>query len=87
MPRLEPVAVLDRETFTVVRTIPVGAAPHSIALSPDGRSIAVVNFSSSEVSIIDTSRDVEVKRLRTGENPQDVVWSADGSSTRPTSTV
>ena len=70
--------MLDPVRFSVVETIPVGASPHSTALSPDGRELAVVNFTSSEVSIIDTTSDVELKRLPTGENPQDVSWSADG---------
>jgi DNA-binding beta-propeller fold protein YncE len=30
------------------------------------------------VSVIDTARDVELKRLAAGENPRDVAWSADG---------
>jgi len=66
-------------TFTVTNTIPVGASPHSTALAPDGQTLAVVNYSSSEVSIIDTARDIELKRLPTDENPQDVAWSADGA--------
>ena len=56
------VAVLDPLTVTVTATIPVGASPHSTALSPDGAQLAVVNYTSSEVSIIDTDRDVELKR-------------------------
>jgi YVTN family beta-propeller protein len=74
------VAVIDARTFAPAHApIPVGTSPHSIAVSPDGSRLAVVNFTSNDLSVIDTATDTELHRWPTGENPQDVTWSADGT--------
>lgn len=62
-----------------VATIPVGKGPHNLALSPDGRWVAVDNRRSDEVSMIDTMMLTEVIRLKTGRQPHDMVFSPDSS--------
>lgn len=62
-----------------VATIPVGKDPHNLALSPDGRWVAVDNRRSDEVSMIDTTALREVIRLKTGRQPHDMVFSPDSS--------
>ena len=49
------VSVVDTTTNTVVTTIPVGAEPTSVAITPDGRYAYVVNsvLYSNTVSVID----------------------------------
>jgi serine/threonine protein kinase len=40
----------------VLEEIPVGVAPHSVALSPDGSRVAVVSYG-SEIRLVDTATD------------------------------
>jgi YVTN family beta-propeller protein len=49
------VSVIDTATQTVVATVPVGAAPRGVAVTPDGAFAYVANFGSGSVSVIDTA--------------------------------
>lgn len=49
------VDVIDTSTRTVTATVPVGVAPLFVALSPDGRLLAVGDHGSNAVTLIDTS--------------------------------
>ncbi len=64
-------------TFTVVGRIEVGRMPHNIAISPDGRWIAVANRMGNSVSIVDPIRMVEVVRVQVGRQPHDLTWHPD----------
>lgn len=48
------VDVIDAKTRTVVRRIPVGVDPVSIAVRPDGKEVWVANHVSDSISVIDT---------------------------------
>ena len=61
-------------TFRVVGRIEVGRMPHNIAISPDGRWIAVANRMGNSVSIVDPIRMVEVQRVQVGRQPHDLTW-------------
>ena len=47
------VMVIDRATVTLLKTIQVGNDPRSIAISPDGKRLAVTNADDGTVSIVD----------------------------------
>jgi len=51
----DTVDVIDTVTRTVVRRIPVGIQPVSVAPRPDGREVWVANHVSDSVSVIDTA--------------------------------
>lgn len=57
--------------------IRVGKGPHNLAISPDGKWVAVDNRRSDEVSILDTAMLSERIRIKTGKQPHDLVFSAD----------
>ena len=50
----DSVDVIDAKTRKVIRRIPVGIDPVSLALRPDGRELWVANHVSDSVSVIDT---------------------------------
>ncbi len=54
------VSVIDKDTFTVVARIPVGARPHHLMASRNGRYVYVAQFGTNTVGVIDTSLDQRV---------------------------
>jgi DNA-binding beta-propeller fold protein YncE len=55
----DQMSVLDRDTVTVLRTIPMGAGsrPHHLMASQNGRYIFVGEYGSNRVGIVDTTLD------------------------------
>ena len=62
----------------MVNTIAVGTSPHSLAVSPDGKQIAIACYDSSDVYFVDVATGGSSARSRVGNNPQDIEYSADG---------
>jgi YVTN family beta-propeller protein len=58
--------------------IPVDAAPHSLALSPDQRTIIVACYGANVVDFIDPVSLRNTGRLRVGVKPRYVTFSTDG---------
>ena len=73
------VVAMDLFTGVPQASLPVGANPTGMELSPDGRFLYVVNSSSGDVSVIDAWAFTELGRVRVGVNPQKVALSPDGS--------
>ena len=48
-------SVIDTSTNKVITTIPVGAGPEGMAISPDGTKIYVDNYDGNTTSVIDTA--------------------------------
>jgi YVTN family beta-propeller protein len=65
------VSVLDISTNTVVATIPVGAGPRGVAVSPSGTRVYVTNYTSSDVSVIDTASNAVVGTIPVSPAPPD----------------
>ncbi|MCA9737598.1 MAG: YncE family protein [Gemmatimonadetes bacterium] len=87
--RTSSVAVVDLATLTVLATLPLCAAPHDAAPSPDGSLVAVACPLSDEVLVLD-ARTWEVRtRSPAGSDPGppgqpryrplNVAWLPDGS--------
>jgi YVTN family beta-propeller protein len=76
----EQVWVLDgapKEKFALVAKIPVGKLPHQMAVSPDGRWVAVNDRLSDQTSIIDPVAMKEVVRVKVGKQPHGITFSPD----------
>lgn len=76
-------AVLDLKAqgsnSPVVATLPVGTAPYSLVVSPDGSHVYVANINSNDLSVIDVATNhVEATRLLAGPHPNDVKITPDG---------
>jgi YVTN family beta-propeller protein len=69
-----------RSEFEVTRKIPMGGWPHNMAVSPDGKWIAVANRSSHQLSIVDPIELKEVARIAVGKQPHGILWHPDGGS-------
>ncbi len=67
------------EPFAMVTKIAVGTMPHQMAVSPDGKYVAVNDRMSDQTSIIDPVSLKEIVRIKVGKQPHGITFSADGS--------
>jgi YVTN family beta-propeller protein len=72
------VSAIDMHTNKLTG-IPVATAPHSLALSPDQRTIIVACYGANVVDFIDPVNLRNTGRLAVGVKPRYVAFSADGS--------
>ena len=63
--------------FAVVGKVPVGKFPHQMAVSPDGKWVAVNDRLGASTSIIDPLTMKEVVRLKVGNSPHGITFSPD----------
>ena len=54
------ISVVDKDTFTVVTRIPVGARPHHLMAARNGQYVYVAQFGTNTVGVIDTRLDEKV---------------------------
>jgi YVTN family beta-propeller protein len=66
--------------FALVGKIPVGRLPHQLAVSPDGKWVAVNNRMANSTSVIDPVSMKEVARIIVGKQPHGISWSPDGKT-------
>ncbi|MBY0547624.1 MAG: beta-propeller fold lactonase family protein [Candidatus Obscuribacterales bacterium] len=64
---------------SVAATIPVGASPTGIAVSPLANLVFVANTAANSVSVIDTASNAVVNTVAVGASPRGVAVSPDGS--------
>jgi DNA-binding beta-propeller fold protein YncE len=68
------------EPYALVGKIAVGKLPHQLAVSPDGKWVAVNNRMSNATSVIYPVSRKEVIRLTVGKQPHGITWSADAKT-------
>src|ERR1035437_2695515 len=74
------VSVINLTTNTVTGTIPVGANPYGVSVSPDGSKVYVANYNTNgTVSVISTATNTVEATVPVGQLPQGVTVSPDGS--------
>jgi YVTN family beta-propeller protein len=81
----DSVTLIDLKTMQAYRNVPVVAAPHEAAVSPDGRSVVVTNYNRKDVgpqkvlSLIALPSGDTIKTIDLGEYraPHDVRWVDD----------
>jgi len=73
------VAVISRDTNTVVTKVGVGLDPRDIAITPDGSFLYVPNFAHNTVSVISTATNTVVATLGVLDRPLQVFITPDGS--------
>jgi DNA-binding beta-propeller fold protein YncE len=77
-------AFVDLATRRVTGTVPTGAGPHEVAVSPDGRTAVVGNYGDrtpgSSLTVIDVPRRAVVRTIPLGEyrRPHGITWLPDG---------
>jgi DNA-binding beta-propeller fold protein YncE len=63
--------------FALVAKIPVGKLPHQMAVSPNGKWVAVNDRLSDQTSIIDPIAMKEVVRIKVGKQPHGITFAPD----------
>ena len=58
--------------------IPVGASPHGLRITPDGKHVWVANLKGGTVSVIDTESRKQVTQIAAGKGPAQVGFTPDG---------
>jgi YVTN family beta-propeller protein len=74
------VSVIDTSSNTVVATVPVGANPVNVAVTPNGGRAYVANAGSNSVSVINTGTNTMVATVLVGANPVNVAITPNGAS-------
>jgi YVTN family beta-propeller protein len=67
---------IDLATDTVVARVATGQAPRSMTIAPDGRSLYVVNYDSSDVAKLDTSDMHILQKVPTSSHPIGITYDA-----------
>jgi YVTN family beta-propeller protein len=71
--RSNQLSVLDKDTFTIVRTIPTGtnpqSFPHHVMASPNGKFVYFGRYNTNTVGVVDTSIDEMVAVWQASANP------------------
>ena len=79
--------MIDANKLDVIKTIALPATSFQLALSPDGKTLAVACKDALKVSLIDTATEAIVKTVAIGKEPEGVFkgammkhpyWSKDG---------
>ena len=64
---------VNTNTFEIENAIVAGAVPKYLAATPDNKKVLVTNWSSGDVSVIDTKLNKEIKRVALGRFPRGIV--------------
>lgn len=74
------VTPVDRRTGTAGPTIPVGAGPDGVVVTPDGSQVFVANNNSNNVTVIATSDNHVITTVPVGSIAADMAVTPDGST-------
>ncbi|MGV0795171.1 beta-propeller fold lactonase family protein [Mycolicibacterium sp. XJ1819] len=80
------VAVMDTDTGSLLATVPVGARPSALAVSPDGNTLYVANSGSHSVAALNTTTGAVTANIPVAA-PQSLALSPDGSRLYVTSVL
>jgi len=76
--KLSSVVVFDAQTRSILNEIPVGVSPYDLVLNKEGSRLYVSNWSSGNISVIDTTTTKVIATVAVGANPNDMLLSDDG---------
>ena len=76
----DSVSFIDLDTGRELGRQETGPNPHEVALSPDGRQVAVASYGGSSIDVFDVSTRALARRIDLSPNtaPHGIVWLADG---------
>jgi YVTN family beta-propeller protein len=73
-------AAAPKGQFALIGKIQVGKLPHQMAVSPDGKYVAVNNRLADSTSIIDPVAMKELVRIKVGHQPHGITFSPDSKT-------
>lgn len=68
---------INTESLNVENVIQVGSVPKFVAASPDNNLVLVSNWCSWDLSVVDTEKNKEIKRIPLGRYPRGIVVNSD----------
>jgi len=71
---------INTETLAIENAIQVGAVPKYVAASPDSSLVLASNWCSDDLSIIDTSQNKEIRRVKLGRYPRGIAIDPTGQT-------
>ena len=76
----DTLSFVDLASGQSLAKLPTGKAPHEIAVSPDGKTAAVVAYGDKTIDLFDVATRAKLKTidLSPNEGPHGIVWLADG---------
>src|SRR5258708_27525066 len=74
----DTLSVINSHTNRVTATVPAGAAPEGVAVTPDHKHVYIADNGSARVSVLDTRTKKIVATVPVGKNPSGVALSPDG---------
>jgi YVTN family beta-propeller protein len=77
-PENDSVTAIDPQTSKVLKTIPVGELPESLAVSPDGKTLYVADVESEEVAVIDTATNTSSGSIPLTGDPFAIAFAPNG---------
>jgi YVTN family beta-propeller protein len=73
------ISIIDTATNALVTTLPTGANPMGVAVSPAGNRVYVSNSGDGTVSVFDTLNNVALQSITVGTQPLGLTVSPDGT--------
>ncbi len=76
----DSVSFIDLKSGREIGRRPTGKNPHEIALSPDGKKVAIVSYGASNIDIFDVQTKNRLENIDLGHHskPHGIVWLKDG---------
>lgn len=76
----DSVSFIDLATAKERARLPTGPMPHEVAVSPDGRTAAVVAYGAKQIDLYDIARAKHLRTIDLGSNkrPHGIVWLRSG---------
>jgi DNA-binding beta-propeller fold protein YncE len=76
----DTLSFVDLGTAKEVGRVPTGRMPHEIAISPDGKTAAVVSYGGKSIDLVDVASRTKRRTIELGSNegPHGLVWLSDG---------
>ncbi len=70
---------INTQTLEIENVIKVGAVPKYVYATPDNSKVLVTNWTSGDLSIVDTEKNIEIKRIKLGTYPRGIVVNSNSS--------
>ena len=78
--RSNTVSVINTATGAITATIPAGAGPHSVVVTPDATAAYVANIDASTVTAINTKTNTVAATIPVGSQPTSTTVTPDGKA-------
>src|SRR5512142_1637143 len=75
----EGISVIDLTSREKIADVRTGRNPHGVAVSPDGRYVAVSNEGANSVSVLDAATNAVSRTISVGSHPHQLAFTNDGT--------